>query len=476
LKQVKHGLRERRTVLANAPHLAKPLGILTPVFSWWEGLYYTVGLRLYDGFAGNSGLPPSRWLSKKEALALAPGLSPDIHSAVLYYDGQMDDARYALALVQSAAQEGAAVANYVEALRFKSDVSGKLTAVEVRDRSEGPAHTFEVKAKLFLNCTGPFADRLRQMANPSLPPRIKPSKGAHLVLDGTVLGGNSALLVPKTSDGRMVFAIPFEGKTLVGTTDEPYQDLQKEPALQTKDAVFLLGALPPFLAKPVGLGDIKAGFGGLRPLLMAAEGQGKSTGAMLRDHAVEHDAVSGLVSLLGGKWTSYRIMASDAVDKICELLGSDRRCVTEPYRLLGAEPSDAQACAALKEQTGCDDDVCQHLCASYGSQAVYVVKLTETAPHLKARILPGLPYLCAEIAYAAEHEMAVHLRDFMARRIRLEIVDWNACGQAVPIVARYMAETLGWSAEEKTRQTAEYLAYLRNCALVSQAFHGHKPQ
>jgi glycerol-3-phosphate dehydrogenase len=460
LRQVKHGLRERRTVLANAPHLARPLGILTPVFSWWEGLYYSIGLRLYDWFAGNSGMPASRWLGKTEALAMVPGMSPDIHSAVLYYDGQMDDARYALALVQSAAHEGAAVANYVEALAFKADISGKLMALEVSDRCGTAANTFEINAKVFLNCTGPFADSLRLMANPALSLRIRPSKGAHLVLDSSVLGGNTALLVPKTRDGRMVFAIPFEGKTLVGTTDESCQDLRQEPVLLEREAVFLLGAVQPFFSKTLGLSDIRAGFGGIRPLLAPEEDTGKSTGAMLRDHAVEFDRTSGLVSLLGGKWTSYRLMASDAVDKVCDILGNKSRCATELYRLTGYTPIGKQLLEALKEKSGLDDDICQHLCASYGSQALAVAELAESDPNLKSRILPNFPYLCAEIIFAVQNEMAVRLRDFMARRIRLETSDWNACEQAVPVVAHYMAVALGWAPEEKACQMEEYLNQL----------------
>ena len=205
LRQVRHGLVERRLVLQNAPHLAHPLGLITPVFSWWEGFYITVGLALYDWFSNHRqqaphgpkkiALPPSRWLSKKEALQMMPGLSPNIHSAVLYYDGQLDDARYCLALVQSAAEAGAVVANHLKVIGFEKDEKGKLTAAVIKDPLENDP-PFELKAHQFLNCTGPYADSIRQLANTELAPRIRPSKGVHLVLPLEVFKCDKAMLIP----------------------------------------------------------------------------------------------------------------------------------------------------------------------------------------------------------------------------------------------------------------------------------------
>ncbi|MEO6758995.1 MAG: FAD-dependent oxidoreductase, partial [Saprospiraceae bacterium] len=231
LRQVRHGLEERHILLANAPHLAHPLAILTPVFSWWEGLYLRIGLWLYDHFAARKDdLPASRWLSRAEARQRMPGLSPQIHSAVLYYDGQLDDARYALALVQSAAAAGAAVANHLEVTAFQNDPTGKLTSITLQDQLIGDS--FQLQARQFLNCTGPFADTIRQLANPALPPRIRPSKGVHVVLPKTVLKSADAMLIPRTPDGRVVFAIPFEGRLLLGTTDQDYPATGQEPLLE----------------------------------------------------------------------------------------------------------------------------------------------------------------------------------------------------------------------------------------------------
>jgi glycerol-3-phosphate dehydrogenase len=239
LKQVKHGLAERHTVLSNAPHLARPLGLITPVFTWIEGLYFTIGLKIYGFFASkNDILPKSQWLSKKEVLRRMPTINPKMHSAILYYDGQLDDARYCVALVQSASELGTAVANHIEAHNFQKNSAGKLTAINVTDTLTGD--DFIINARFFINCTGPQADRVRLAANPTLSKRLIPSKGVHLVLPFETLNSQDAMLIPKTPDGRVVFAIPFEGKTLLGTTDDAYGNPQIEATLDAKEVDFLL--------------------------------------------------------------------------------------------------------------------------------------------------------------------------------------------------------------------------------------------
>jgi glycerol-3-phosphate dehydrogenase len=239
LKQVRHGLEERHIVLKNAPHLARPLPLITPVGSWFEGLYYSIGLMMYDSFATNDSLPKSKWLSKKEVLTRMPTLNRDIlHSAVLYYDGQLDDARYCLALVQSASEKGAVVANYIEVNEFEKDTDGKLNTVVTTDLKSG--QSIRIKTKLVVNCTGPFSDHIRKKANPLLPERIRPSKGVHVVLPHSVLNSDHAMLIPKTSDGRVVFAIPFEGATMIGTTDTGAESLTHESMLNEQEKEYLI--------------------------------------------------------------------------------------------------------------------------------------------------------------------------------------------------------------------------------------------
>ncbi len=466
LRQVRHGLEERYIVLQNAPHLTRPLGLITPVFSWLEGLYFSIGLKLYDWFAsGKDTLPKSRWLSKKETLARMPGLSPGIHSAVLYYDGQLDDARYCLALVQSAAAAGAVVVNHVEVIDFQRDKQGKLATARVCDLLSDTVYT--VQSRLFLNCTGPYADAVRQRANPALTPRIRPSKGVHVTLPNTILRSADAMLIPKTKDGRVVFAVPFENQLIVGTTDNDYPDLQKEPVLESSEVDFLLETLQRFLANTVDRVAVKAGFGGLRPLVIPAPQRilpkkgAKVTKSLLRDHEVEYDPASGLLSLLGGKWTTYRLMARDAVDAVCNLLQIKAVCKTADHPLTGAADYDFESWRMLQTEFGFAEDICQHLVLKYGTLARDVAALTRARPDLGTRLHPDFPFLPAEIVHAVRAEMACTPRDVLARRLRLEMCDWSATLQAIPQVVALMGEELGWNEMERTAQKATYTAQIQ---------------
>lgn len=457
LRQVRHGLQERHLVIQNAPHLAHPLGLLTPVFSWWESMYFSIGLHLYGLFAsGKDRLPKSRRLSRKEALALMPGLHPRIYGAVLYYDGQLDDARYALALTQSAAQAGAVVANHLEVIDCQKDTSGRMHAILVKDHLNG--EEFFIRSQHFLNCTGPGADAVRHLANPQLPVRIRASKGVHAVLPLEILGGNTALLIPKTRDGRVVFAVPFKGALLLGTTDDPVMDAKSEPVLDENEIDFLLETLQPFVNQPIHRNMVHAGFGGLRPLLAAMDRTHKKvkTKSLLRDHEVEYDPVSGLFSLLGGKWTTYRLMARDAVDAICKTMQLPTASITASHLLAGAEGWSPDLHLFLQSEYGLDSDTSAHLCLTYGAKAQQVAELAREHPEWTARIVSGFPAIRAEVAFAVRFEMACTLRDFMARRIRLEILDWQLARQALPVVARIMAEELDWSENEMQMQIDAY--------------------
>lgn len=461
LRQVRHGLRERHFVLANAPHLAHPLGLVTPVFSWWEGVYFSIGLKLYDWFAAHADdLPKSRLLSRKKALQMMPGLNPAIHSAVLYYDGQLDDARYALALVQSAEDAGAAVSNYVKVIDFQKDSTGKIESAVVQDSING--HTFSIRAKAFLNCTGAGADAVRLMANPDQERRIQPSKGVHLVIPN-VLQSEAAMLIPKTKDGRVIFAVPFEGMLLLGTTDDPYGDPQKEPVLEATETDFLLETLQPFLKDKVHKQDLRAGFGGLRPLVLPRIDPTGSikTKTMLRDHEVEFDPRSGLFSLLGGKWTTYRLMAKDAVNAVCTALGNKITCTTEQYLLHGAKGWHNRLAEELQARFGLDKAVCIHLSMKYGAFAHDVAQLCQENKEWKERILPAYPFVKGEVVYAARVEMACTVRDFLARRVRLEITNWEHAIEATPAVAKLLQEELNWSSEKTEEEISAYQALLR---------------
>lgn len=468
LKQVRHGLEERHLLLSNAPHLSRPLGLITPVFSWWEGLYFSIGLKLYGWFAaGKDTLPKSRWLSKAKALQHIPGLSNKIHSAVLYYDGQLDDARYCVALAKSAHQSGAAVANHLALSAFNKDANGQVTAATVLDTLLG--ESFQLRARVFLNCTGPHADSVRHLANPALPDRIRPSKGVHVMLPKSVLGGDDAMLIPKTKDGRVVFAIPFEHKVMLGTTDDDYQQLAEEPVLEAGEVDFLLETLQRFVDAPVDKKQISAGFGGLRPLLAATPGKG--TKSLVRDHEVEIDEGSGLISLLGGKWTTYRLMAEDAVDAVCRALMPQAAEIplsrTHNHVLAGGTNYHFEDWENIGVDYQLDADICRHLMSKYGTEARTVAEITRENSVWGTRLHPDYPYILAEAVFAARSEMACTLRDFVARRIRLEISDWDAAAAALASIAEVMATVLDWDSAEQTRQIQAYhkqIDYFKKCA------------
>lgn len=462
LRQVRHGLEERHILLHNAPHLTRRIGLITPVFSWWSGLYYYLGLCLYDVFAARKdNLPASRWLSKKETLELMPGITPNIHSAVLYYDGQLDDARYCLALVQSAAAAGAVVANHLEVLDFQKDSKGKIVSATAKDSSTPEQISpFSINAKQYLNCCGPYADQIRELANPKLLARISPSKGVHLMLPLRYFNSQFAMLIPKTKDGRVVFAIPFEGRLLLGTTDEPNRDLENEPVLEGAEVDFLIETLQPFVLEKIKKTDVKAGFGGLRPLVAARRKKARNQNAtktLLRDHEVEFDKRSGLISLLGGKWTTYRIMAKDTIDFVCKRLGSKASSSTGTHLLSGAALWEIDLWKKIVEKYPLDKAISQHLAFKYGSNAIRIAEMTVQNPDLGTRILKDYPFIGAEVLYAVQEEMALEIRDFMARRIRLELLDWKGTKAAAPVVAKLMGSALGWSETEENEKAAAYI-------------------
>lgn len=454
LRQVKHGLEERHTVIRNAPHLAHPLALITPVFSWFEGFYFKIGLTIYGFFAKNDSMPKAEWLNKKETFEHIPTLTPKLHSSVMYYDGQLDDARYCLALAHSADEAGAAVVNHASIINFQKDNHGKLTTAIVKDNLS--ENTISVKAKLFINCTGPHGDSIRLLANPEQEKRLRPSKGVHIMLPAEVLNSQDAMLIPKTKDGRVIFVIPFEGEVMVGTTDDEYRDLEKEPILIEQEIDFLLDTLRPYIAKVPAKSAIKSGFGGLRPLI--ASSGSKATKKLVRDHEVEYDEKSNLLSLLGGKWTTYRLMAKDTIDEACKILNKDSACKTELHYLVGGENYSFEEWKIIQKKHNLDEDICQHLVKKYGTKAKAVL---ETSRNIE-RIHPDYPFIKAEIIYTIREEMVGSLRDFFARRTRLELMDWKATFNSVDVVAEIMATELSWSVTKKQNNVDTYKKLLKN--------------
>jgi glycerol-3-phosphate dehydrogenase len=459
LKQVRHGLAERKYLLSNGSHVSHPLGIITPVFSLFEAVYYTIGLKIYGWFAKKDHLPAARWVSKKETLLMAPNVSSKIHSAVMYFDGQLDDARFAFALSQTAQQQGVATANYVKVVDFGFDNNGKLNLANCIDTISN--ESFSIRSKIFVNCTGPFADDLRLKANPTEEARITPAKGVHIVVPKRFFDSDRAMLIPKTKDGRLIFMIPFGTSVMVGTTDTKYNSIEKEPVLELEEVDFLLDTVKDYLKEIPTKADITAGFGGLRPLITAKSRNPNETKSLLRDHEVEHDTESGLISLLGGKWTTYRLMAEDTVNKICDLIGLHKQSSTHEFKLIGCQNPKPE------KPDNFELEIFEHLLKTYGDKTSEILNICKNQPALYERIHKDYPYIKAEIDYCLVTEMIIKPRDYLARRTRFELMNWKACSEATPIVAAAMAAKLGWSAEKLQKEIEEYQSQIADFKRIS---------
>ena len=436
-KMVRKSLRERETLLKNAPHLSHPLALLTPCFNLFEGIYYTIGMKIYEWISGSANMPQSAWLSKKEALNRIPELKSErLNSGVLYYDGQLDDARYCLAIVQSAEANGAVVLNHAQALKFnKNEDNGRLEALNVKDLMTDDE--FVINAKVFVNATGPFADSIRQMASSKLKSRIKVSRGAHVVLPREVMKGDTAILVPKTDDGRVIFMIPWQDHVLIGTTDEA-DELSENPKLEEYEKTYLLEYVNRYFEKTVTPNQIKSGFAGLRPLLQAQlqTAMNADTKSIVRDHEVEIDRRTKLVSIMGGKWTTYRLMAKDTLDEIYkEILKREIvKCTSENQILYGGENYRFEDWQELVNKYGISEFTAQHLMKKYGVKAMNVLQLTDNQPNLKELLSQNHPFIKAEIVYVIQEEMATTVDDVLERRLGLKLRDEVASKSVEPYV------------------------------------------
>ncbi|MDZ7877253.1 MAG: FAD-dependent oxidoreductase [Saprospiraceae bacterium] len=453
-RMVNKALQERRTLIKNAPHLAQPLALLTPCYSWFEGFYYNIGLKIYDFLAGKTNLAPSDWLSKEDSLKRITQLKGDgLSSSVLYFDGQFDDARYTLALAKTASEKEAVMLNHVEALEFGQNTEGVLNSLKVRDVQANQEMT--IRAKVFINATGPFSDAIRLIANPKAAKRMRVSKGVHLVLPRELLGGDTAILIPKTDDGRVIFIIPWQRRLLVGTTDEECALTEKDIPLEQDDVDYLLKYVNRYISQTVTKDQVRSGFGGLRPLLQADPTADSKS--LVRDHEVEICKKTGLVSIMGGKWTTYRLMAKDTVDTIEKILrGSASDCKTAEQLLMGAENWEHDSYKLMARRYAVPEYVTRRLNRCYGSEVHKILALCWKDGTLRQAILPGSPILKCEIVHACVEEMACTLRDVCARRIGLELTDWALTLESLEPIALVMQEVLWFSSEERVRMVAEY--------------------
>lgn len=426
---VREALRERTTLLQNAPHLAQPLPFVMPSYKLWETPFYGIGLKMYDALAGHSGLGDTEFLSRSETLACLPTARPEgLKGGVKYWDGQFDDARLALALARTAAAHGALVVNYcpVTALVHRD---GKLSGLTCRDAETG--REFNVRATCVVNATGVWVDELRRQdaeaMHREVRPMVAPSQGVHAVVDREFLPGSHALMVPKTADGRVLFGVPWMGKLILGTTDTPRGDLPREPRPFREELDFILNEAGRYLVRAPRAQDIRSLWVGLRPLVKPVGDDGEPTKSLSREHTVLVSR-SGLVTVTGGKWTTYRAMAEDVLEKCFEarLVARHPAGVTANLPLVGAPSTDAVA-TSLSAAPGL------HL---YGSEAAEVAALPGGNRHL------GGGLTVAMVRFAARHEYARTVEDVLARRIRLLFLDAaQAAGLAAEVGELLRQET-----------------------------------
>lgn len=438
---LQRALHERIHMLRNAPFLTGTWQFITPCFSHLAVAYFEIGLKLYDWIAGQDGLAPSRFIPRSETLRLIPALAADrMVGSVAYTDGQFDDARYNVTLVKTFAAAGGEALNYARVVGFEKTKNGKIEAAEVEDRIS--RRRFMVRARAFINATGPHADVLRQMAQAAAPPRMRLSKGIHVLLPLEVLSSEAAVLIPKTEDGRVLFAIPWLGRLLVGTTDDEVK-LDDPLDVKKEEVAYVLRQLNKYLAHPVTPDQIVSATAGLRPLV--SSGKSSDTKHLARDHVVERDPESGLISILGGKWTTYRAMAEDTLDAAQKYLGGGGKCSTLEHPLVGSQNYTPGYWQALVRQCGVTEQLARHLAQKYGTYAPEVLDLAKKAPDLARSLVEGLAPIQAEVVFAARNEMAVTVEDVLARRIGLQLYGWRDAIAAAPAVADLLAGELGWT-------------------------------
>lgn len=466
-RMVRRALRERVYMLRNAPHLARATEFVVPVYSWMQAAYYWGGTKIYDLLAGQQSLSSSQLLSRGKTLERMPGLRrTGLRGSVIYSDGQFDDARYNISLVKSFCEEGGEALNYARVTRFSRDGSGKLAEATVRDSPGG--QEFAVRARTFVNATGATSDRVRQLASPGTPGRLKPSKGVHIFFALESAPGEDALLVPKTEDGRVIFAVPWQQRLLVGTTDDGAAPDAPMVVLRG-EAEYLLRQLNPYLERHLEPEQIVSGMSGLRPLV-AARGKG-STKELVREHEVEIDEGSGLVSILGGKWTTHRLMAEETIDAVQK---SQRKaateCETKAYPLAGAENFTGEYWRTLAKQFEVAPATAKHLAEKFGTRAKDVLALCDEGRVWKRLLVEGWPAVDAEVIYCAREEMALTIEDVLARRLGLQLYDWRMAVRAAPRAGSLLAGELGWTEEETAAAVNAYTervrGYLRELGLA----------
>lgn len=433
---VTEALRERGLLKQNAPHLVLNRSFVVPNYDWWHGPLYGVGLKVYDLLAGKLGLGPSKFISREETIERIPNVEPDgLRGGVIYHDGQFDDSRLAVNLAQTVHELGGLAVNYMAVTALLKS-GGMISGVVAVDRET--EREYEISARVVVNATGVFADQIRRFDEPRVSRILAISQGVHIVLGKEFLPGDSAIMVPQTEDGRVLFAVPWHNCVLVGTTDTPVRSASLEPKPLEEEVEFILRHAAKYMAKDPTRADVKSVFAGLRPL--ARSDRKKKTSEISRDHVLVVSD-SGLVTITGGKWTTYRKMGQDAVDQATLVAGLDERpSTTESLRIHGGT-------ADLER----DDNL-----NVYGSDSELIERLISERPYFGELIHPALPYLKGEVIWHVRQEMARNVEDVLARRTRALLLNAKASIEMAPVVAKLMAEELGRGKDWEAGQLSAY--------------------
>ncbi|SFD48738.1 glycerol-3-phosphate dehydrogenase [Chitinophaga sp. CF118] len=421
---VREACHERGLLLKNAPHLTKNETFIIPNYSWFNNIKYTLGLKFYDMLAGKLSLGASKYISKKHTIEALPTIRQEgLKGGVLYHDGQFDDSRLALNIAQTAIENGATVLNYMKVESLIKDNNKKVVGIISKDIETGI--TYKAVGKVVINATGVYVDNILHMDRPDAPHMVRPSQGVHITLSRSFLPGENALMIPETDDGRVLFAVPWHDKLIVGTTDTIRDHPELEPHALDKEIEFILSTAGKYLVKKPLRSDVQAVFAGLRPLAAPAK-EGAKTKEISRSHKIIISD-SGLITITGGKWTTFRRMAQDTVQKAIEKgFIPNKTCVTEHLHIHG--------------YSGIDHKDPLHF---YGSDLAEIQKLIAANPALGEKLLPQYPYTKALVVWAVKNEYARHVEDVLGRRFRLLFLDARAAVSAAPEVARIMADELG---------------------------------
>lgn len=465
-RMVKEALHERSNLLDIAPHLSYPFPIMLPVYRWWQVPYYWVGIKAYDFVAGSKNVKSSYFLSKKQALEHFPMLKKEkLCGAIVYYDGQHNDARMNLAIILTAIRYGATCVNHVSVTELIKDESGQLCGAKLKDNIGGGE--WSVKAKVIINATGPFTDSLRQMDDPTTRTICAPSSGVHITLPGYYSPDSMGLLDPSTSDGRVIFFLPWQKFTIAGTTDRPCE-VSRNPSPTEDDIQFILKEIKKYLNNDVNVrrGDVMSAWAGIRPLVL--DPSKPNTESIARNHIIDISK-SGLVTIAGGKWTTYRSMAKEtidaAVDKWPDRLKPLTGCVTDGLLLEGAAEWSPTMFIKLVQDYGLDPEVANHLSNTYGDRAFPVAKLAELTgkrwPVVGKRLHSEFPYIAAEVRFAIR-EYACNVVDVISRRLRLSFLNVEASEEVLPKIVEIMAQELKWSQKEQEIQLQKARDFLHS--------------